>query len=166
MHSYPRSTHLFRNQESIPSLSAIKTADLSYHRLKEISGPPTFDPYGYPLRLGNQMTTYPRHDVIYPILHVNKINNSVQFSTITRNRELDGLPHISTELNFEKTAKFIEIKLHPIPYSTQINNRTFPIPFVVTSVQIPATDEPPRYQQWGKVPFHNPISGLKNISTF
>ena len=47
--SQPKSIHLSEDQESVSSLSAIKTAELPYHWLDKISIPPTLDPYFYPL---------------------------------------------------------------------------------------------------------------------
>ena len=58
--SYPISTHLIGDQESVASLSVINPTDLAYHTLEQNSRPPTPDFYHYPLRLDNQKINYPR----------------------------------------------------------------------------------------------------------
>ena len=96
VHSYPKSSHLVADQESLSSLlfsslSATNTADLPYHTLEENSKPPSPDPYHYQLKLANQIITHPRQDLRYYIVPVNRTNNSLQNSNKTRNRELTRL---------------------------------------------------------------------------
>ena len=75
VHSYPRYTHLIGEQESVSFLGAINAADVPYHKLEENSGPPTPDPFHYPLRLDIQITIHTTQDLRYHILAVNKIKN-------------------------------------------------------------------------------------------
>ena len=107
VHSYPISNHVIGDQESVSFLGAIKTADLPYHKLEEISRPPTPDPYLCRLRHDNQICNHPQQDLRYHILPVDRINNYPQYFTITRNRELTRLTRIPTESKFEVTLKFI-----------------------------------------------------------
>ena len=85
----------------------------------------------------------PSQGLRYHIVPVNRITNNLQYSTITRNRELTRQTHTLTELKFEVTANFFELNPHPNPTSTQITRRSFPSPFVVTNLQFTSTDEPP-----------------------
>ena len=83
VHSYPRSTHLTGDQESVSSLSSINPSDLPYHALEQTSRPPTPDLYIYPLRFYNQTFNHPRQHLKYHIFPENRINNSLHYSTIT-----------------------------------------------------------------------------------
>ena len=140
VHSYPGSTHLNGDQEFVASPNAMNPSDLPYHTVEENSRPPSSDIYKWSLRLGIQLINHPRQDLSYHILPVTKINNSLQHSAITRNRELTRLTHIPTEQKFEVTVRFIGKNPHPIPTPTQIKHRTFSIPFVVTSLQFTSSD--------------------------
>ena len=91
INSYPRSTHLIGNPQSVSSLSAIDAAGLPYHTLEEKFRPPTHDPYPYPLRLDNQKLKHARQNLRHHIVPVNRTNNSLQDTTITRNWELNRL---------------------------------------------------------------------------
>ena len=104
-HTYPRPTHSIGSQESVSSLSAFITADLTYHTKRENSRPPTPDPYHYPLKFDNQRFNLPRQDLKYHILPLKRIIKSLQYFNITRNRGLTRLPHTTTELQFEVTVK-------------------------------------------------------------
>ena len=59
VHSYPWSTYLFGNHDSVSSLSAFNTAEHPYHSLDKNCKPPTPDPYQYPLRLDIQLIIIP-----------------------------------------------------------------------------------------------------------
>ena len=69
-------------------LSPVNPTDFPYHTLVENSRPPTPDLYHDPLRLDNHIINHPRQDLRYRIFPVNRINNGLQYSAITRNREL------------------------------------------------------------------------------
>ena len=79
-HSYPRSTHLIGNHESVSPLSVFNPTDLQYHKLEENSRPPTSDLHPFPLRLDNQMLNHPGQDLRYHSVPVSRINNSWQYS--------------------------------------------------------------------------------------
>ena len=154
--SCPRTSHVIGDQESLSSLSAINLTDLPYHTLEEYSRHPTHDVYHYPLRLDNEIFNHPRQYLRHHILPVNRINNCLQYSAITRNRELTRLTHTSIELKFEVTVKFIGLNIHLIPTSTQIKHQMFPVPSVVTSQQFTSTDHPPFDRQGGTYNFLQP----------
>ena len=63
------------------------------------------------------MINHRRQDLRYHILRVNRTNNSLHNSAITRYRELTRLTYTATELKFEVTLKFIGLNLHSIPTS-------------------------------------------------
>ena len=65
--SYPKSAHLIEDQESVPSPSAIKAAELAYQWLYKISRLPTLDLYLYPPILDNWNFNHPRQDQILPV---------------------------------------------------------------------------------------------------
>ena len=142
VHSYPRSTHLVGDQESLSSLSATNTIDLPNHTHRKISRPPTPDLYHYPLRLDNQKSNHPGQDLRHHIFPVKRIDNSLNFSANTR-REVTRLTQTSTEIKFEINVKFFGLYPHPIPTSTHYKHRPFPSLFVVTSLQFTSSDEPP-----------------------
>ena len=100
--------------QSFFSLSANNATGLPYRTLEVNSRPPTLDLYHYPLRLDNQCFFHPTQGLRYHVRPVN-INISQQHSVITRNRKLTTLTHTSTELKYEVTVKFIELKPHPFP---------------------------------------------------
>ena len=87
----------------------------------------------------------------YHILRVNRINCSLQYSTNTRNRELNRLTQTTTELKFEVTVESIGLNPHPIPNSFLIKQRTFPSPFIVPTLQFTSIDEPALDHQWGSI---------------
>ena len=93
--------------------------------------------------MDNQIVYHPRQDQRYRILPVNRITNSHQYSQVTRQRVLNRLTHSNLELRFEVSVKFSGLDPHPIPTGTEIKYRTIPNPFVVTSVQFTAIDDPP-----------------------
>ena len=107
------------------------------------------------------MINHHRKDLRYHIFPVNRLNNSLQYSAITRKPKLTRLFHTSSELQFEETEKFNEFNPHPIPTSNKIKHRTFPRPFVLTSLQFTYTDDPPFGHQLGSRTFYNPTSSLK-----
>ena len=166
IHSYPRSIQVFGDIENTSSLSNPNISDLPFHTLDKNSRPPTPEHYNYPLFLDNQIVYHPRQDQRYRILPVNRITNSHQYSQVTRQRELNRLTHSNLELRFEVSVKFSGLDPHPIPASTEIKYRTIPNPFVVTSVQFTALDDPPFNHNWGHITFYNYISGLKYKTTF
>ena len=59
-------------------------------------------------------------------------------------------------------VKFIALKPHPFPTSTQIRHRTFPRPSVVTSFKYTSTDESPFDHHWGGITSYKTIFGLKH----
>ena len=89
-------------------MSANKIAELPYHSLDENYRTPSPDPYHHPLRLDNQTTNKSRQDLRHHIHRVRRLNNSLKHSTITRNREVNGLTHTSTELKVEVTVNWIK----------------------------------------------------------
>ena len=97
---------------------------------------------------------------------VNRINNIWQFSTKTRNRELTTFTQTITEFETKELIEFIGLNSHAIPTSTEIKKRNFLSPFVVIIFQFTSTAEPPFDHQWGILTFYNPISGLKDKTTF
>ena len=147
-------------------MGALNLTDLPYHALEENSRPPTPDLYHHTLRLDDQMNFRPRQDLCYHNIPVNRINNTLQHSSITRNRETARPTHSSTELMCKLTVNFFGLNPHSIPISTHIKYRTFPSPFVVTSLQFTSTDEPPIDHQCGTIIFYNPVLGLKYKTTF
>ena len=166
VHSYPRSTSLPGDQEAVSFLSAITSAHLPYHTLEENSRPPTPDPYHQPLRLDKWKFIHPRHILSYFILPVNRINNCLQLSTITRNRERNRLTYNRTEGKLEATVIFNWLSYHSFPTSTQIKHRTFPCHFVAISLRFTSKAEPPSDHQLGTISFYNSISGLKHKKIF
>ena len=58
VHSNTEASHLIGDQKTVSSPTAINTAELPYPSLDEHSGPPTFDPYHYPLLLDFQIFKY------------------------------------------------------------------------------------------------------------
>ena len=153
--------HLFGEQESVSSLSAINPTDLPYHTLEGNLGAPATDLHDYPPRFDIQIINHPRQDLWNQILPVNRINNSLQSSASSRNCELTRLTQTSTELEFELTVTIFGVIPHLIPTSTGIKHRTFFNPFVVTILQLTSTDGTPLDHQWGCLNFYNPISALK-----
>ena len=164
--SYPKSTHLIGDQESVSSLSAINCADLPYLTLEKNSRPPTSDLYIYTLRLDNEIFNHPGQDLRNQFPPVNRKNSNLHCSTFTRNRDLTKLILISTELEVELIVNFNGLNPHPISNLFQVKHRTFPSLFVVTSLRFTSTNKPAYHQQWGSTTFHNPISCLKNKTTF
>ena len=127
VHSYPRSTHFFGDQESVSSSSATNPTDFPYHTLENNSRHPTPDLYHCALKSDNQSISQPKHYLRYHILPVNRTNKKLQYSAIIRNREMTKITHTSIQLKFEVTVKLIGLQADPIPNSNQIKHRTFPI---------------------------------------
>ena len=100
-----KSTQLNRKKETDSSLSAISTNELPYHWLVKIPGSPTVVPYHYALILNSQIFKTFRQDLRDHNLLVNKMNKSLLYPIITRNRELNKLAQITTELKIEKALK-------------------------------------------------------------
>ena len=98
-------------------------------------------------------TNPPREDLRYHTLPVVRINDSLQYSKVTRSPELNGLTQTSVETKIEVTVKPVGLKPHPPATSTQNKHRIFPGPFVVTSMQFTSTGGPPFDHQWGSTPF-------------
>ena len=94
------------------------------------------------------------------------INNSLQHSNFTRNRELNSRTLTTTELRSQKAGKILGLILRSIPISNQVIHLTFPSSFVVTSIQFTSTDETPFHHQWGSISFYNPIPSLKCRTIF
>ena len=92
------------------------------------------------------------------ILPVHRTNKSLQYCAITRDQEVATLTHTSTELKFEESVNFIGLNPHPIPTSTQFNDRKLPSLFVVTSKHFTSTDEIPLDHQWGSITFYKTLS--------
>ena len=86
VHSKLRSTHFDANCKTVSSLSANNTTELPYQLLDENPRPPKSHPYHYPQRIGNQITIHPRQGLRYHIRLGIRINNSLQYSTFTRDR--------------------------------------------------------------------------------
>ena len=107
VHPYPKFSQLFLDEESVSFLGAIIPTDVPYHTLEENSRLPLPDLCHSPLRLDNQVFHHPRQDLRYHVLSTNRTNNRLQCFTSTRNRELTGLTHTSTELKFGITVNFI-----------------------------------------------------------
>ena len=166
VHSYPKSTHLFGDEESTISLSGKNTANLPYHTPEQTSRPATPDPYHHPPRIDNQKVSHFSQRLKYHIFPVIRINNSLQFSTSTRNQELNRLTQNATEIKFEGSVKFFGVNSHSIPISIQNKHRTFPSPFVWNRLQFASTCDPPFDRQWGSLAFYNPICCLKYKTTF
>ena len=104
-------------------------------------------------------TNQPRQEVRYHILPVSRINKTLQYSAITRNREPTRFTYSSTQLKLEVTVEFIGLNTQPVPTLTQFKHRTFPRPFFVTFLKFTSTDEPTFDYQWLNINFYNPISG-------
>ena len=103
------------------------------------------------MRLEKQVLKHPKQDLSYQVLPVNRKNNTWQYFTINRFREMTRLTKTTTELYFE--TKFIGLNLHPLQNSTQIKCRFFASLFVVTSLQFTSTDDPLFGLQWGNRTF-------------
>ena len=71
-----------------------------------------------------------------------------------------------SELKFEVTVELNGLNPHQIPNPTQIKHRMVPSPSVLTSSQFTSTDEYPFDHKWGRLIFYNPISGLKDKTSF
>ena len=74
-------------------------------------------------------------------------------SLVTRQRELNRETHSNLELRFEVSVKFSGLDPDPIPTATEIEYRTIANPFVVTSVQFTAIDDPLFNHNWGHITF-------------
>ena len=142
-------------------MGALNLTDRPYLALDGNSRALTPDLYHHPLRLDNQISFHPRQDLSYHNFPVNRINNSLQFSRITRNRELTWTTHTSTKLNCKLTMKIFGVNSHTIPTSTQIKRWTVSSPFVVTSLHLTSTEEPPFDHQRGSISFYN-LSLVRN----
>ena len=88
VHLYLVSIHIIGDPESVGPLSVFDTTQLPYHSLDKKSKLLTPDPYHNPLRLDNQVINHPGQEMSYHLLPVDRTKNSLQFSTLTRNREL------------------------------------------------------------------------------
>ena len=143
VHSYQKSSQPIGYHESVSPLGNINIAELPYQNLDENSRPPTPHPYHNPLRLDNQIKNHPRQGLRDHILPVNRMNNSLQFYTLTPNRVLNRITQSTAEVRFKAAVEYIGLNHHSIPTSAGIEHRTFPSPFVVNSSQFSSTDEPP-----------------------
>ena len=95
------------------------------------------------------------------ILPVNRRNNSLQPSKLTRNLKLSRITQPTTELELAVTEKFVGLNLHPFPTSTQINYRRSPSLFW-NKYHLNSKDNYPFDHQWGRKCFHNISYGAKN----
>ena len=102
----------------------------------------------------------------YHILPVNRINNSVNFSTITGSGEPTRLIQLTAELKFEVAVKFVGMTVDAIPTCNQNKYRLHLSPFVVTSSLLCAIDEPLFDHHWRGKTFYNFNSGLKYKTNF
>ena len=153
--------HLFGEQESVSSLSAINPSDFPYHTLEGNSRDPTPDLHDYPLRFDIQIISHPGQDLRNHTFPVNRINKSLQSSASFRNCELTRLTHTSTDVKIELTVTTCGVIPHLIPTLTEIKHRRSFNPFVVTSLQFTSTVGTPLDHKWGILNFYNPISALK-----
>ena len=115
---YPKTTLFLGEQDLVSSLGDINTAQIPHHSLEENSRPQTLDAYLGPLIIDNQIFNDPRQYLRYYILPLYKINNSLQLFLFTRNRELNKLTQLTSELKFQVTAKINGLYPHPIQIST------------------------------------------------
>ena len=93
----------------------------------------------------------------YSNLQVSRINNNLLQLTITRHRELTILTQTAAELKFEVTVNFNGLNSHPLPISIHMERRTFPNPFVMTSLEFTSIDELPFNYHWGSITSYNTI---------
>ena len=101
----------------------------------------------------NQILTLPKEDLGYLLLLVITINNSLQSSHITRNRELNRLYQTVIELELEVFVVFVGQNHRANPISTQTKLPNFHSPFFVPHLQCTSTDKPPFDYQWGSIIF-------------
>ena len=154
------STHFIGDKDLASSLNAVITAELSFQSLNENSRTPSPGPCYYPLILNIQTISHIRQYLRYHILSLNRINNSLYYSSNTRNRELNASFQSTAKILFEETANFVGLVFQLIPASSQIKHLTFPIPFALSKLHITSTDEASFRHQWGSITFYNFIYGL------
>ena len=115
------------------------------------------------LRHVNETTDHPRQDLKYHNFPVDRMNNNLQCSMVTRNRKITRLTQITAELKLEETVKIFGLNsIHPIPTSNQIKLRTLSSPLVVSKLQFNSTGNPRFDHDWGNITFYNTVSVLKN----